>query len=120
MSYAPDGLKIPGIPLLPHERWFARWGINRQEINQARGRPVLARVNYGPVGNVLLFATFAWALPGMAVAVLTLLVAFATMAAPIAYWFYLASLLIMAPGVFRAIQARKAGQRFRNGRPYQK
>jgi UPF0716 family protein affecting phage T7 exclusion len=105
--------------LLPHERWFVRSTLERQRTHRT---PAVVRMEnrLGPEGVTLYLAALATILPGY----VTALAGFALVIAAWRYlsllnigiWIMLGGCALSAPGVFRALQARRAGQAFRDTR----
>ena len=106
--------------LLPHERWFVRSTLERQ---RTRRTPYVVRMEQrlGPEGVTLYLAGQATYFPGT----MTMMAGIALM---IAAWFYLplfeigvwvmfSGLALVTAGTLRILQARRAGQTFRDARP---
>ncbi len=113
----------PGHHVLPHERWFASYILERQRTHRT---PDILRIerNYGPVGIALGAASMATSTPG------TLLggVAIALMAASggrpslltLGYKLGGVGVILILLGSIRLIQAIRAGRAFRGARPFER
>ena len=111
----------PGHHLLPHERWFASYMLNRPR-KSALENPSALRMeqNYGPVGMALFDACMITMFPGMFVGLLgmTLFIfngdGFETMG----YRLSELGVILVLLGSIRLGQASKAGRAFRGDRPF--
>lgn len=112
-----------GHHLLPHERWFASFILERQRTHRT---PAILRMeqNYGTEGIVLLSAGILAGLVG-AIVVLTGFVALflsdghGTLLHA-GYYLFLVGVVLELPAGLRAVQASVAGRRFRGNRPFVK
>jgi len=112
-----------GHRLLPHERWFASWVLERQRTH--RGPDILRlEQNYGPEGMALWAAAWITAFP----AALMVVSGIAFMLASggggtllsLGYWLDGFGVILILLGSIRTAQGIRAGRAFRGNRPFQK
>jgi hypothetical protein len=113
----------PGHHLLPHERWFACWILERQRTHRT---PDILRMeqNYGPEGITLWAAAMSTELPGG----LMVLSGIAFMLASggggilptLGYSLDGLGAILILLGLIRAFQGTRAGRAFRGSRPFLK
>ena len=107
--------------LLPHERWYAEKLLERQRTHRTPGI-VRAELNLGRDGMILMAAAFTYSIPGMATAFIGVVLLYASNGTQpllvIAHYVTWIGIVIMLPGIFRSLQAIRAGRAFRGGRPY--
>jgi hypothetical protein len=112
-----------GYRLLPQERWFASWILERQRTHRT---PDILRMeqNYGPEGITLWAAAMSTVLPGA----LMVLSGFAFMLASggsgtlltVGYSLDGLGVILCILGSIRAFQGIRAGRAFRGNRLFQK
>ena len=107
--------------LLPHERWYAEKLLERQRTHRTPGI-VRAELNLGRDGMILMAAAFTYGIPGMATAFIGVVLLYASNGTQpllgIAHYVTWIGVAIILPGIFRALQAIRAGRTFRDDRPY--
>jgi len=113
----------PGHWLLPPERWFASFILERQRTH--RTPPILrAEQNYGPEGIALMAAAILWCLIGAVVGFVGMALLFLSddhgpLLHP-GYYIIFAGVVLEVPSLIRSIQGASAGRRFRGDRPFVK
>ena len=123
-AYLTATAHLSGAPshrLLPYERWFASFILERQRTHRT---PAILRneQNYGPEGMALIAAGLITLLS----AVLLVFLGFACLVASgghpwlLVNWLYGIGFALMFWGSIRSIQASNAGRAFRGGRPFVK
>jgi hypothetical protein len=110
--------------LLPHERWFARFGDRvraRRAAEQPNPQALRFQQNYGPDGQVLIEAALVDLLAAGFLSVGGGVLAAVTehgIPATAGSWLQVVGILVGAITVVRAIQLSRAGRVFRAGRPF--
>lgn len=113
----------PGYRLLPPERWFASFILERQRTHRT---PAILRTeqNYGPEGIALLAAAILFGLCGAITGCCGFVFLFlADGHGPLVglgYGCLFAAIVLECPAVIRGIQCASAGRRFRGDRPFVK
>jgi hypothetical protein len=113
----------PGRRLLPPERWFALFILERQRTHRT---PAILRLeqNYGPEGIALLATTILWGLTGSVIGCIGIVFLFVSWGpGPLlhtGYYLIFAGILLECPAMIRAIQGIYVGRRFRGDRPFAK
>jgi hypothetical protein len=113
----------PGHRLLPPERWFASFILERQRTNRT---PAITRLeeNYGPEGIALGAAAILSGLAGAVIGCVGLVLLFASGGhGPTlhpGYYLLFIAIVLECPAIIRAIQGIYAGRRFRGDRPFVK
>jgi len=109
--------------LLPPERWFAAFILERQR-NHRTTSVLRIEQNYGPEGIVLWAAGMVTVFPGQLIAVagiLLLLVAGGSGSLQLAgYWLMGVGVMMILLGSVRYVQGVRAGRVFRGDRPFVK
>lgn len=113
----------PKPRLLPVERWFAAFILERQRTHRT---PAVLRIeqNYGPAGITLMAAGLSSALPGQligCIGIVLLLVSGNHGSLPwIGFALMGLGVLLVVLGSMRYIQGSKVGRKFRGDRPFVK
>jgi hypothetical protein len=113
----------PRHHLLPHERWFASWILERQRTHRT---PDILRMeqNYGPEGITLWAAAMSTVLPGalMVLSGIAFMLASGGGGTPLTMGYSLDGfgVFLCLLGSIRAFQGGRAGRAFRDGRQFLK
>ena len=113
----------PEHRLLPPERWFASFILDRQRTNRT---PAIMRLeeNYGPEGIALGAAAICSGLVGAVVSCVGLVLLIASgghgPTLKLGYYLLAVAIVLECPAIIRAIQGIFAGRRFRGNRPFVK
>ena len=111
----------PGHRLLPHERWFASFILERQRTHRT---PDIARIeqNYGPEGIALGAASMATLTPGVLIVgvgtVLVLISGGGGSLLTLGYKLDSLGVILILLGSIRLVQGIRAGRAFRGGPPF--
>ena len=109
------------LHLLPQERWCAEKLLERQRTRRTPGI-VRMELNLGRDGIILMAAAYTYVFPGIAIGLIGFVLQFASNDTEplygIAGYLIWIGVAIILPGIFRALQAIRAGRTFRGGRPY--
>jgi len=113
----------PGHWLLPPERWFASFILERQRTH--RTPPILrAEQNYGPEGIALLAAAILFGLCAAIIACCGYVFLFLADGhghlVGVGFGCLFAAIVLEVPALIRSIQGASAGRRFRGDRPFVK
>ena len=105
--------------LAPHERWFARMILARQETHRT---PAILRLerNYGPVGISYMAAGLATLLPFQWIGMAGIVLVFATHGSRFAYVLLGVGAVGVLPSLIRLRQGAEAGRQHRQGRPFER
>jgi hypothetical protein len=111
----------PGHRLLPHERWFVSWVLERQRTH--RGPDILRlEQNYGPVGMALWAAALITVFPGQLIVGSGIGVMLASggggILPTLGYALDGLGIILCLLGSIRTFQGIRAGRAFRDGRPF--
>jgi len=113
----------PGHRLLPLERWFALFILERRRTHRTSS-PSLLDQNYGPEGIALMAAGMVTAFPGQVIVCIGIVLLLASGGhGPLlvaGYWLMGTGVLLIIPGSIRYVQGIYAGRRFRGDRPFVK
>jgi hypothetical protein len=120
-NYVHRGAEYASPRLLPPERWFAAFILQRQRSH--RTAPILRiEQNYGPAGIALWAAGMVAVLPGQLLAfvgIVLLLVADGGGSLLVAgYWLTSVGVIMILLGSIRYLQGVRAGRIFRGDRPF--
>lgn len=113
----------PGHHLLPHERWFAAYILERQRTHRTPAI-LLMEQNYGPLGVSLWAAAMSTVLPAALMVVSG--IAFMLTSGgggtllTLGYWLDGFGVILVLLGLIRTVQGSRAGRAFRGNRAFLK
>ena len=113
----------PGLHLLPHERWFASYILERQGTHRT---PAILRIerNYGPEGIALWAAAYITVFPGQLIAVGGIVLMLASGGSGsllmLAYKLDGLGIILILLGSIRLTQGIRAGRAFPGDRPFER
>jgi hypothetical protein len=115
---------VQRLRLLPQERWFASYILERRRTHGNSSSTSRLDQNYGPEGIALMAAGFVTAFPGQVTACVGIILLIVSgdhgSVLTIAYWLMFVGVLLVSAGSIRYIQGVYAGRRFRGDRPFVK